>query len=492
MTDPQARRRTVGPKKSSGAMRERVTLAIVGNGGAAAEAVLALRERGYPGDLHMFADNQHAPYNPMLGPYIVSGSIPVERAFPFGDEKTFYDANRVRAHLGEAVTHLDSEAQVLVTAQGREYQYDKCLVATGACPALPPIPGLQEALGETVDGPSPERRVFTIQNLTGVLALKQAVHALLARYAARSSAATKTGPRAAVLGASFAGVKIAQVLHELGFRVTLVEREPHLLPLAALPECAGLLEQHLLREGYHLRMGAAVSRLSLGTVTAEGLPGVRLEFGETAGVGGPDPHLAVDASLGPGAASLPLEGGAPACAGSAAEEVVDLVVLCTGTRPALSFLVPGQVMTGTGILVDEEMRSSQSTLYAAGDVAQGRNLLTGRHEIIGLWASARYQGRTAGRNLAGSTVSYPGNVPHNITHVGRFLFAAIGCVNERDEVDVTEEDGSYRFRVWKDGRLVGVNLLGRCLSAGVVRQALLRAALSSQRNGEATWINFRE
>ena len=83
---------------------------------------------------------------------------------------------------------------------------------------------------------------------------------------------------------------------------------------------------------------------------------------------------------------------------------------------------------GVGILVDEQMRSSIPTLYAAGDVAQGKNLLSGRHEIIGLWSSARYQGRAAGRSMAGVGPGYRGSVPHNITHVGRMLFASVGCV----------------------------------------------------------------
>ena len=91
-------------------LRARVTLR--GNGlrsdshyhrerAAAAEAVLAMRANGYDGEIRLFADNRHAPYNPMLGTYLVAGKIPLEQAFPFGDEPAFYGANRVSAHLGE-------------------------------------------------------------------------------------------------------------------------------------------------------------------------------------------------------------------------------------------------------------------------------------------------------------------------------------------------------------------------------------------------------
>jgi NADPH-dependent 2,4-dienoyl-CoA reductase/sulfur reductase-like enzyme len=261
-------------------------------------------------------------------------------------------------------------------------------------------------------------------------------------------------------------VKVAAVLHDMGLRVCLVEREPHILPLSAHPDCAHLMEAHLLESGYELRLGAALAGVE---ITDDR---VRLNYG------------ALPGTADPGGA------GGTACDESATQEDVDLVVVCTGSRPALSFLVPGQVHVGDGILVDEHMRSSLDTLYAAGDVSQGMNLLTGRHEIIGLWVSARYQGRAAGRSLAGAPTEYRGSVPHNITHVGKMLFASIGCVKEYDRMSTWSEGGAFQVRVWQDERLVGINLLNCCLSAGTVKQALLRAATGAVSDTEATWTSF--
>ena len=237
-------------------------IAIVGNGGAAAEAILALRANGYPGEIHLFADNHHAPYNPMLGTYVVAGTIPPERAFPFGDARTFYEANGVTAHLDSPVAHLDAEARELTTASGGTYRYEDCLVSSGARPAVPPIPGLREALAPRPGEAPGARRVFTLRSPDDALALKRTVDHLLAGAAAAGAArgaappgaspgaAPGAGPpaalrdlRAAVVGASFAGVKIAAVLHELGFSVSLIEREPSILPLAAPPEAARLMAQ---------------------------------------------------------------------------------------------------------------------------------------------------------------------------------------------------------------------------------------------------------
>ncbi len=451
----------------------RIPLAVVGNGAAAAEAVSALRANGYKEGIHLFADNDHAPYNPMLGTYLVSGVIPVERVFPFGDERGFYDANRVDAHLGHTVVRLDAADQLLTTKDGSQYEYDRCLVASGARPSVPPIPGLREALAETVG-----RRVFTIQSLEDTLALKETVERLLAGGRRSAKGRPPEGeigapdgeeaPRAAVIGASFAGVKIAAALHDMGLRVCLVEREPHILPLSAHPDCAHLMETHLLESGYELRLGAALA----GVETTDNA--VRLDFGAL-----------------PGAAD-PGGAGGTACEESPTQKDVDLVVVCTGSRPALSFLTPGQVDVGDGILVDEQMRSNIDTLYAAGDVAQGKNLLSGRHEIIGLWSSARYQGRAAGRSLAGAPSDYRGSVPHNITHVGKMLFASVGCLKDYDRMATCAEGDVFQVRVWQDERLAGVNLLNCCLSAGAMKQALLRTATGAVSETEATWISFSE
>lgn len=464
-------------------------IAIVGNGGAAAEAILALRANGYEQDIHLFADNAHAPYNPMLGTYLVGGRLPVEHAFPFGNTAAFYDANRIDAHLNSAVTRLDAESRELVTAAGNAYRYDLCLVASGARPAVPPIAGLREALAVgatgTAAGEAPRgaagasatagagnglRRVFTLQSLEDALALKQAVDGLLEGN--RSRGAAGTPPRAAVVGASFAGVKIAEVLHQLGFRVVLVEREASILPLAAHPDTARILEAHLLKEGYELRLGAA-------------LAGVRLP--ET--FAAPESRIVLDFGALPGAAD-PGGAGGTACEDSAAQDVVDLLVVCTGNRPALGFLTPGQIDIGAGILVNDQMQSSVPTLYAAGDVAQGKNLLSGRHDVIGLWSSARYQGRAAGRSMCGVPTGYAGGIPHNITHVGDVLFASMGCVDDYDRVNSVRNGASWRLELWREGRMVGLNLIDDCLSAGVTKQAFSRAAMGAG-DTEATWTSFR-
>ena len=73
-------------------------------------------------------------------------------------------------------------------------------------------------------------------------------------------------------------------------------------------------------------------------------------------------------------------------------------------------------------------------------------------------------------------LGYPGGVPHNITHVGHMLFASVGCVDDYDERDHQPATAILAGAALAEtGAWSGVNLLDCCLSAGVIKQALLQS-----------------
>lgn len=382
-------------------------IVIIGNGVAAIHAIMALRERGYQGDIHLFSDSIWPSYNPMLTTYFAAGKIPLENCFPFGAGYDFYRRYGVDLHLGSPIVKLDAARQIVQTASGESLPYSQCLIASGAAPILPPIPGLESS------------RVFTMRTIEDALRLK---------------AALEYGPRKAlVVGASMVGIKVVELFYEAGLEVCLADLAYQVFPLAAHPDCARLIEDYLAGKGIRLRLGAGLEGMETGA------GGIKAYFSDH------EPP-----------------------------ELVDLVVICIGVRPNLQFVDPEQVAVDKGIIVDEHQRTSAPNVYAAGDVAQGTNLLTGGKEVIGLWANARYQGRTAGRNMAGVEDFYPGSIPHNITHFFDMVFASIGDVRSGDyEVKAWEGD-TYSHLVMRAGRLVGVNLLNCSPAAGFLKQLLFK------------------
>ncbi len=257
--------------------------------------------------------------------------------------------------------------------------------------------------------------------------------------AVRLKGALEKNPRKAlVIGASMVGIKIAELFYRAGIEVCLVDLADHIFPLMAHAECSRVIEDRLTRMSIKLRLGVCVEKLA-------DIPG------------------GIRAYFNPGRDT----------------EEAELIVICIGMRANTAFIDGGQVEIKQGVLVDEHLETNVPGLFAAGDAAQGKNLLTGSQQIIGLWANARYQGRTAGRNMAGMTEVFPGNIPHNITHFLGMDFIGIGDVCEYDRMDLKYKGKQFRQLFWKNGRLSGVNLLDVCAEAGVLKNALARGIWES-------------
>lgn len=70
------------------------------------------------------------------------------------------------------------------------------------------------------------------------------------------------------------------------------------------------------------------------------------------------------------------------------------------------------------------------------------------------------------------------------------LLASIGCLKDYDRIETTKDGETFQVRVWQEGRLAGVNLLGRCHLAGTIKQAVLRAAGAAVTETEVTWTSL--
>jgi len=94
--------------------------------------------------------------------------------------------------------------------------------------------------------------------------------------------------------------------------------------------------------------------------------------------------------------------------------------------------------------------------------------------VIGLWNNSRYQGRTAGRNMAGGKEFFPGNIPHNIAHFMGMDFVGIGDVEDYDRMERKYDGKKYIQLFWKDGLFSGANFLNSYTESGVIKHALIK------------------
>lgn len=155
----------------------------------------------------------------------------------------------------------------------------------------------------------------------------------------------------------------------------------------------------------------------------------------------------------------------------------DLVVVGKGVRPNTAMVEGTGIKVNNGILVDERMRTNHENVFAAGDVAEGKNVITGRMEVIATWLNACAQGEIAGLNMAGRPSERRGQFRENVMTISGVAVASMGLFRPEDgefqEVRYVDMKRDVYRKLSLDGpRLVGALLLGRIEDAGVIRHCI--------------------
>lgn len=114
----------------------------------------------------------------------------------------------------------------------------------------------------------------------------------------------------------------------------------------------------------------------------------------------------------------------------------DLVAYAIGIRPCVELVKDIGLKLDRGILADEHLQTSDPDIYAAGDVAQVFDPLTGRAVLDSLWNPAREQGKVAGLNMAGRKTAYLKSPPFNVTRLAGLTTTIIGTVGRGYDLDL--------------------------------------------------------
>ncbi|WP_037675804.1 NAD(P)/FAD-dependent oxidoreductase [Streptomyces griseus] len=309
------------------------------------------------------------------------------------------------------VTGIDREARTVTCADGSLIDYGTLVLATGSNPVLPPLRGLF-----TPDHVLPEG-VHAFRTMDDCLGLSKAV---------------RPGVRAVVIGGGLLGVSAARALAQRGAQVVLAQQAERLMERQLDPAASKLVRRHLKDLGVEVHTECRVRD-------------VRCVGGAVRSVEMADGY-ALDA---------------------------DLVVLACGVRPRAGIAKEAGLAVHKGILVDDELRTSDPHIRAIGDCAQHEGTL------YGLAAPALEQADVLAELLAGSaTARYTGTRSlTRLTLAGQdFLdLAAFGeteALPGDDVVQLTDATrGTYRKVVVRDDRLVGGVLVGELGTVGALARA---------------------
>jgi nitrite reductase (NADH) large subunit len=375
---------------------------IIGNSAAGLAGAETIRRLLPQAPISIISDEPYPPYCRPLLTYLLGGIIQ-EKALWLKAED-YYQRWQFTPILGKRVVQVDPAAKAIGLTSGETISYDRLLVASGARPTRPDIPGQD----------LPE--VFTVRTLEHFRVMQQML---------------SPDRRLVVIGSGLVGIKTAQALAHRGYDVTLVARKSQVLSNLLDETAAALLHQALRAVGVKLRFHAIPAAIS----------------GENGRV-----------------KSVVLTDGS--------EIPADLVVIGIGVVPNTEFLTKAGLSDPYGLTVDQQLRTAQADIYAAGDCVRPFDRLSGEKTYFAIWPAAVEQGRLAGANMAGHDRSYGGLLSQNTLYVGNTRVIAGGLVRPADdscEVHSHHDHsvGSYRRLVVKDGRLVGVILVGQVEDAGV-------------------------
>jgi len=244
---------------------------------------------------------------------------------------------------------------------------------------------------------------------------KKGVFALRSIQDARDiSAYGKEIEEVVLIGGGLLGLEAGNALRKKGKKVKVVEFFPRLLPRQLDVEGAKRLRRMLEGMGFSFKLGAKTEQIS----GQDRVDGVLLEGGE----------------------NLPAE----------------MVIISAGVRPNMALAESLGLDRDKGIRVNERMETSQSGVYAAGDVAEFNGI------PYGIWPAAMEQGKIAGANMAGVDMGYQGTTMSNTLKVAGVDLASAGNIDADNELKarVATGEGVYKKIVTDNGRIVGCIMLG--------------------------------
>jgi NAD(P)H-nitrite reductase large subunit len=254
------------------------------------------------------------------------------------------------------------------------------------------------------------------------------------------------GTRIVQMGAGFVGCIIMEGLLSRGVDLTILVRSGYMVRRMMNPTASGLIKRWCEAKGVKI-----------------------LTRTQPRGLGVIGDALQVD--LGEGR-SLP----------------ADIYLSVVGVDPNLEFLAGSGIEIDRGVLVDANLQSNVPGIYAAGDVAESANVLTGKRELNAIQPNAVEQGRIAALNMAGRPVRFKGGFAFNVLTTLGLASSSFGewqGVPGGESAEALDESRYRYLNLQFDGDcLVGANCVGLSEHVGALRgliEGRLRLGVWKQR-----------
>lgn len=316
---------------------------VVGGVAAGTKAAAKLkREMGNEADVTVITLGKYISYAACGLPYYIGQVIKEKETLLENTPESFTELTGVPVLTGIEATKLDRAAKTVYaknihTGEELTYDYDKLVIATGARPVKPNLPGIEL------------KNIFTLRDPDDADAIKAAV-------------ASGEVKRAVIVGGGAIGLEMAENLTALGVRSSIIDMAPHILP-GFDGDFAAFAENELAEHGIPTFLGDSV-------VGFEG------------------------------------EGRVQKLRTAKRAIKTDMVIMSVGVRPNTEWVADSGLnfVEGTRILdVDDHMRTNDEDIYAVGDCAMVKSLVTGKNSWTPMGSTANIAARLCAKAIAGTT-----------------------------------------------------------------------------------------
>jgi NAD(P)H-nitrite reductase large subunit len=284
-------------------------------------------------------------------------------------------------------------------------------------------------------------------NLPGVFPLWTLAHT----EAVLQSVQHLSRPEVVLVGAGFIGFIVLNAMYKRGWKLHVVEIAERVLPRMLDADSAQLVEKWLSAKEVALHLSTTVRSLTA-----------------------PD-----------GRKRVVMDGNK--------ELATDLIIVATGIRPNLEITQGSGIEVNQGIVVNDRMQTNFPFIYAAGDVAEGPDLLGDKSTVHAIQPTAVDHGRIAGANMAGHEVHYAGSLLMNIVDACGLQCASFGRWGETtaEAMTIRNPDQSiYRKLLWTGDQITGAVLVGPANDLGMLNDVGMIKGIMQTRTALGAWKDF--
>lgn len=218
---------------------------VIGGVAAGTKAAAKLKRQDRSANVTVFTKSKDISYAGCGLPYYVGGSIETREELIVNTPEKYAGLTGVEVRTEMEAVGIDAATKTVRFANGETVTYDKLVIATGAVPFVPNVPG------------TGLRGVFTMRTPDDAIGLRSYIEESHCRSAV-------------VVGGGFIGLEIAENLMAKGLKVTVVDMADQIMPNLFDPEMAGYLRRQLQRRGLRIVTGAGLEEV-LGSESATGI-----------------------------------------------------------------------------------------------------------------------------------------------------------------------------------------------------------------------------